>query len=175
MHLWGLLSNLSTNFKVSSKLYMSGALSTDDVNTQFVIAQACFHLVKWPNKEHIGIYTTFTRTIFAPFFFFLSVEPLIFLTYFDAMCEQRHNNAFNQFLTGEKTVWKTLRKNQSLRFCVRCAPTLWTMCTNLRVPTRPRKPGKMRVHLENPEIWNFEKFNKYHGKIIWNLEKLGGY
>ena len=25
----------------------------------------------------------------------------------------------------------------------------------------------MRVHLENPEIsWNFENFNKYHGKII---------
>ena len=37
-----------------------------------------------------------------------------------------------------------------------------------RVPTRPGKPGKpgkMRVHLENLEIsWNFEKFNKYHGK-----------
>ena len=33
-----------------------------------------------------------------------------------------------------------------------------------RVPTRPGKPGKMRVHLENLEIsWNFEKFNKYHG------------
>ena len=27
-------------------------------------------------------------------------------------------------------------------------------------------PGKMRVHLENLEIsWNFEKFNKYHGKM----------
>ena len=38
-----------------------------------------------------------------------------------------------------------------------------------RVPTRPEKPGKpgkMRVHLENLEIsWNFEKFNKYHGKM----------
>ena len=35
---------------------------------------------------------------------------------------------------------------------------------------------KMRVHLENLEIsWNFEKFNKYHGKMTWNLEKLGGY
>ena len=34
-----------------------------------------------------------------------------------------------------------------------------------RVPTRPGKPGKMRVHLENLEMsWNFEKFNKYHGK-----------
>ena len=41
-----------------------------------------------------------------------------------------------------------------------------------RVPTRPGKPGKMRVHLENLEIsWNFEKFNKYHGKMTWNLEK----
>ena len=30
----------------------------------------------------------------------------------------------------------------------------------------PWKPGKS---------WNFEKFNKYHGKMIWNLEKLGGY
>ena len=29
---------------------------------------------------------------------------------------------------------------------------------NRRVPTRPGKPGKMRVHLENLEIsWNFEK------------------
>ena len=34
-----------------------------------------------------------------------------------------------------------------------------------RVPTRPGKPGKMRVHLENLELsWNFEKFNKNHGK-----------
>ena len=33
---------------------------------------------------------------------------------------------------------------------------------HVRVPTQP---GKMRVHLENLEIsWNFEKFNKYHGK-----------
>ena len=38
--------------------------------------------------------------------------------------------------------------------------------TSIRVPTRPGKPGKMRVHLENLEIsWNFEKFNKYHGKM----------
>ena len=45
-----------------------------------------------------------------------------------------------------------------------------------RVPTRPGKPGKMRVHLENLEIsWNFVKFNKYHGKMTCNLEKLGGY
>ena len=35
---------------------------------------------------------------------------------------------------------------------------------------------KMRVHLENLEIsCNFQKFNKYHGKMTWNLEKLGGY
>ena len=33
----------------------------------------------------------------------------------------------------------------------------------LRVPTRPGKPGKKRVHLEIS--WNFEKFNKYHGKM----------
>ena len=45
-----------------------------------------------------------------------------------------------------------------------------------RVPTRPGKPGKMRVHLENLEIsWNFVKFNKYHGKMTCNLEKLCGY
>ena len=38
------------------------------------------------------------------------------------------------------------------------------------------KPGKMRVHLENLEIsWNFVKFNKYHGKMTCNLEKLCGY
>ena len=42
-----------------------------------------------------------------------------------------------------------------------------------RVPTRPGKPGKMRVHLENLEIsWNFVKFNKYHGKMTCNLENL---
>ena len=36
----------------------------------------------------------------------------------------------------------------------------------IRVPTRRGKPGKMRVHLENLEIsWNFEKINKYHGKM----------
>ena len=44
--------------------------------------------------------------------------------------------------------------------------TTYLVC---RVPTRPGKPGKpgkMRVHLENLEIsWNFEKFNKYHGKM----------
>ena len=55
---------------------------------------------------------------------------------------------------------------------------LFASCDN-RVPTRPGKPGKpgkMRVHLENLEIsWNFEKFNKYHGKMTGNLEKLGGY
>ena len=40
----------------------------------------------------------------------------------------------------------------------------------------PTPPGKMRVHLENLEVtWNFEKFNKYHGKMRWNLEKPGGY
>ena len=40
------------------------------------------------------------------------------------------------------------------------------LITECRVPTRPGKPGKMRVHLENLEIsWNFEKFNKYHGKM----------
>ena len=34
------------------------------------------------------------------------------------------------------------------------------------VPTRPGKNGKMRVPLENLEILcNFEKFNKYHGKM----------
>ena len=43
-----------------------------------------------------------------------------------------------------------------------------------RVPTQPGKPGKIRVHLGNLEIsWNFEKFNKYHGKMIRNLEKSG--
>ena len=32
-----------------------------------------------------------------------------------------------------------------------------------RVPIRPGKPRKMKVHLENLEIsWKFEKFNKNH-------------
>ena len=34
---------------------------------------------------------------------------------------------------------------------------------------------KWGCHLENlDKSWNFEQFNKYHGKIIYNLEKLGG-
>ena len=45
-----------------------------------------------------------------------------------------------------------------------------------RVPTRPGKPGKMRVHLENLEIsWNFEIFNKNHGKIIKTWKKFDDY
>ena len=44
----------------------------------------------------------------------------------------------------------------SLKWC-RCGLSI------VRVPTRPRKPGKMRVHLENLEIsWNFENFNMSH-------------
>ena len=39
--------------------------------------------------------------------------------------------------------------------------------TEIRVSIRPGKPDKMREHLENLEIsWNFEKINKYHGKMI---------
>ena len=45
-------------------------------------------------------------------------------------------------------------------------PTVTDTRSSVRVPTKPGKPGKMRVHLENLEIsWNFEKFNKYHGKM----------
>ena len=45
-------------------------------------------------------------------------------------------------------------------------PRNWLINTSIRVPTGPGKRGKMRVHLENLEIsWNFEKFNKYHGKM----------
>ena len=34
----------------------------------------------------------------------------------------------------------------------------------------------MRVHLENLEIsWNFEIFNKYHGKIIKTWKNFAGY
>ena len=51
---------------------------------------------------------------------------------------------------------------------IACCPTYFN-----RVPTRPGKPGKMTVHLEIS--WNFEKFNKYHGKMTKKLEKLGGY
>ena len=50
-----------------------------------------------------------------------------------------------------------------------CIFILSTLKMKARVPTRPGKPGKpgnMRLHLENLEIsWNFEKFNKYHGKM----------
>ena len=34
-------------------------------------------------------------------------------------------------------------------------------------------PGEISAPLEIS--WNFEKFNKYHGKMTWHLEKLGGY
>ena len=38
-----------------------------------------------------------------------------------------------------------------------------------------QKPGQMRLNMENLEISsNFEKINEYHGKMIQNLEKLGG-
>ena len=37
------------------------------------------------------------------------------------------------------------------------------------------KPGKMRVHLENLEIWNFLKNLIKSRKIILNLENLGGH
>ena len=68
----------------------------------------------------------------------------------------------------------------SLPVCVCvCVCVALCLCVSHRVPTRPGKPGKpgkMRVHLENLEIsWNFEKFNKYHGKMTWNLEKVDGY
>ena len=39
---------------------------------------------------------------------------------------------------------------------------IYSRCTRGRVPTRPGKTGKSRVDLEIS--WNFEKFNKYHGK-----------
>ena len=58
--------------------------------------------------------------------------------------------------------------NDKQRSCTICLPQPLPEYFN-RVPTRPGKPGKpgkMRVHLENLEIsWNFEKFNKYHGKM----------
>ena len=72
--------------------------------------------------------------------------------------------------------------NQSGERCFKYFPrkmTVKQMKKEIRVPTRPGKPGKpgkMRVHLENLEIsWNFVKFNKYHGKMTCNLEKLCGY
>ena len=51
--------------------------------------------------------------------------------------------------------------------CMVAGGCVWLLGGMLgRVPTRPGKPGKMRVHLENLEIsWNFKKFNKYHEKM----------
>ena len=53
--------------------------------------------------------------------------------------------------------------------CVPMWVSVWGICLRgcLRVPTRPGKPGKIRVHLENLQIvCNFENFNKCHGKMI---------
>ena len=56
---------------------------------------------------------------------------------------------------------------RAVRILLECILVL--LCAHMRtvrVTTRPGKPGKMRVHLENLEIsWNFETFNKYHGKM----------
>ena len=78
---------------------------------------------------------------------------------------------------GETEALERMERNLKKTVCLKCALRSWRgHLTVNRVPTRPGKPGKIRVHLENLEIsWNFEKFNKYHGKMPWNLEKLGGY
>ena len=61
------------------------------------------------------------------------------------------------------------RVKDKFAFAFAQSPFTLRVCVKLyiiRVPTRPGKPGKMRVHLENLEIsWNFEKINKYHGKM----------
>ena len=50
--------------------------------------------------------------------------------------------------------------------CTVLAPAIYPIYRVPTQPGKPGKPGKMRVHLENLEIsWNFEKFNKYHGKM----------
>ena len=58
-------------------------------------------------------------------------------------------------------ICKVFNNRKNISNCLKCGIP--------RVPTRPGKPGKpgkMRVHLENLEIsWNFENFNKYHGKM----------
>ena len=69
------------------------------------------------------------------------------------------------------SVLKSVSVNINIQFHSN-RPVPESVSVNGRVPTRPGKPGKMRVRLENLEIsWNFEKFNKNHGKMIWNLEK----
>ena len=38
---------------------------------------------------------------------------------------------------------------------------------NIELTNFPTRPGKMSLHLKNLEIsWNFDKFNKNHGKMI---------
>ena len=68
-------------------------------------------------------------------------------------------------------VWKELFRRLACRG-ITCILVFYHFIKRIRVPTRPGKPGKMRVHLEIS--WNFEKINKYHVKMTWNLEKLGG-
>ena len=46
-----------------------------------------------------GTHPTGMHSCFA---LFLSAEPLIFLTYFNVMCEQYHRHSFNPFLNSEK-------------------------------------------------------------------------
>ena len=42
---------------------------------------------------------------------FLSAAPLIFLTYFNNMCEEHHVNPFSPFYNGKKTVTLTVPVN----------------------------------------------------------------
>ena len=43
--------------------------------------------------------------------------------------------------------------------------------TSYRVPARPGKPGKMRVHLKNlKKLWNIKKCNKNRWKIMGALK-----
>ena len=48
-----------------------------------------------------------------------------------------------------------------------CKTLILTKTLNLQTYRFPTRPGKMSVHLKNLEIsWNFDKFNKNHGKMI---------
>ena len=86
------------------------------------------------------------------------------------------NNVFDNLYVSQgisENKASQLFKNPTFTIFSFMQSTSYISCDLCRVPTRPGKPGKMRVHLENLEIsWNFEIFNKYHGKIIKTWKNL---
>ena len=88
---------------------------------------------------YIGPFTRRLRLhvpFLAPFF---SAAPLIFLTYFNVMCEHHHRNAFNPFLNGKKK-----RVNQAVRSAF---AYFFDLCRLFAYHTHPPSPHMLtRMH-----------------------------